>query len=203
MCQVAILIIFPATGLWKMIIASDIFIALQSSLFQSPPKPFWSIQITQESSERGRRQSEKEDAVALVLWSFFSLRVDGGKAISSSSFNHVTVDRPTCLWCGPLIKASGAVMGEGQAGMDRAPASPSQPQPAPYSHSPRLSTGPFVKVLSDSKGIGSISHYVWKGDWPLYGHFSKLEWADMEHYGLVSRWTTHVNADQDLVKTNN
>lgn len=130
MCQVAILIIFPATGLWKMIIASDIFIALQSSLFQSPPKPFWSIQITQESSERGRRQSEKEDAVALVLWSFFSLRVDGGKAISSSSFNHVTADRPTCLRCGPLIKASEAVMGEGQAGMDRAPASLSQPRTA-------------------------------------------------------------------------
>lgn len=58
-------------------------------------------------------------------------------------------------------KPAGSVMGEGQAGTGIGQSDSHQP-----------AAKPFVKVLSDSKGIRSISHILWKGDWPLGGHFS-------------------------------
>lgn len=58
-------------------------------------------------------------------------------------------------------KPAGSVMGEGQAGTGIGQSDSHQP-----------TAKPFVKVLSDSKGIRSISHIPWKGDWPLGGHFS-------------------------------
>lgn len=83
-------------------------------LFCSPISQSFQINPDHRASRQGRvRGPRGESAVALVLWSFLSVRANGEKAISSSSFNHVTPRSPTWWHWEPLIKASEGHDGRG------------------------------------------------------------------------------------------
>lgn len=140
-------------------------ILICDALFSNQPKL---SDQSRSASRQGRVWGPRgESAVTLVLWSFLSpceqmvrkqyplalLIVTPCSSLRGGAGNH---------WSKPV----GAMMGEGQADMD-----------AGRSDSQQHAAEPFVKVLSDSKGIGSISHCMWKGDWPPGGHFSISEQA--------------------------
>ncbi|GAA6065348.1 uncharacterized, partial [Tachysurus ichikawai] len=75
-------------------------------------KALRSIRISQQTGESARAERRKRCHPSFMKFSL-SLRANGGKAISSSSFNRDAV-RPTKPWCWePLIKASGCHDGRG------------------------------------------------------------------------------------------
>lgn len=145
------------------------------SVLQSA-KALRSIQISQQTGESVRAERRKRCHPSFMKFSL-SLRANGEKAISFSSFN-----RDAMQPCGAgnhWSKPVGAMMGEGQADTD-----------AGRSDSQQHAAEPFVKVLSDSKGIESISHCLWKGDWPPGGHFSISEpgWCVAMGKRTLSGW---------------
>lgn len=122
-------------------------------------EPITAIQQEEEEQRRAGKVSEGRRR-RLTFMKFLFCRVNGGKAISFRPFNHVMtglgpVSVRECVWTvAPLIKARAALIGWRDRPLHR----PLVVLPA----CARAGSGPFVKVLSDSRGIGSISHRVWE-----------------------------------------